>query len=329
MEIPVIDISPFLNGDPRERTEVAKSWDDAFRTIGFATIIGHHIPLALMESLQSEARSFFEMPPEEKMRYVYPGEQRAQGYVPMGVETVALTIGCDRKSPPPDLCESITFPYIYWERGRITNDFDRSVYKPNRWPERPARWRALIQEYSNHAHRLGLSLMRLSALALDLPEHYFDPFYDRMTTHLRFAYYPAQTEAPLPNQSRYGAHTDYSGYTMLLQDDAGGLQAMLPDGSWADVRPVRGGLVINSGDLIARWTNDRWKSDFHRVINPPPQEWRRTSRLSVVLFTGPNYDAVISCLPGCASTSAPPRYQPTTCWDHVMEKIRASMPDPL
>jgi isopenicillin N synthase-like dioxygenase len=329
MEIPVIDISPFLNGDSRERRRLAKLWDDAFRTIGFATIIGHQIPLALMENLQSEAIKFFNLPPEEKMRCAYPGEQRAQGYIPMGVETVALTIERDKKPPPPDLCESITFPYIYWERGQITNEFDCSVYKPNLWPEKPVSLRALIQEYSNAAHQLAFSLMQLSALALDLPERYFDPFFERMTTHFRLAYYPTQNEAPLPDQSRYGSHTDYSGFTMLLQDDAGGLQAQMPDGSWADVRPIRGGLVINSGDLIARWTNDRWKSDFHRVINPPLKEWSRTSRLSVVLFTGPNYDAMISCLPGCASASAPPRYKPTTCWDHVMDKIRASMPEPL
>src|SRR5262249_16781651 len=162
--------------------------------------------------------------------------------------------------------ESITFPFIYWERGQITNEFDRSVYKPNLWPEKPVRLRALIQEYSNHAHELALSLMRLSALALDLPDRYFDRFFDRMTTYLRFAYYPPLNEAPLPDQNRYGSHTDYSGFTLLLQDDVGGLQALMPDGAWSDVHPVRGGLVINSGDLIARWTNDRWKSDFHRVI---------------------------------------------------------------
>jgi len=328
MEIPIIDVAPFFGDDLHERKRLARLWGQAFETIGFATIVGHGIPLPLMESLQSEAKGFFNLPVEEKMHCTFPGEQRSQGYIPMGVETVAHTMPGDKEAPPPDLCESMTFPFLYWEQRPMTNEFDRSVYKPNLWPARPARLGAVLQEYSAHAHQLALSLMRLSALALDLPEAYFDPYFDRMTTYLRLAHYPKQSEAPLPGQRRYAAHTDYSGFTILLQDDVGGLQVSMPDGSWSDVHPLRGGLVINSGDLLARWTNDRWKSDIHRVANPPPER-SDTSRLSVVLFTGPNYDAVISCLPGCESAISQSRYQPTTCWDHLMEKIRVSMPDPL
>ena len=328
MEIPIIDVAPFFNGSPGERKRLASLWGNAFETIGFATIVGHGIPLPLLESLQFEAKGFFNLPLEEKKACTYSGEQRSQGYIPMGVETVARTVQGDKKPPPPDLCESMTFPFIDWEQGEITNAFDRSVYKPNLWPARPARLRSLIQEYSRHANQLALSLMQLTALALDLPEDYFATHFERMTTYLRLAHYPEQNEAPRFNQYRYAAHTDYSGFTILLQDDAGGLQVLMPDGSWTNVSPIRGGLVINSGDLLARWTNDRWKSDIHRVVNPP-REQSGTSRLSVVLFTGPNYDAVISCLPGCESATAPPRYQPTTCWDHLMEKIRVSMPDPV
>lgn len=176
MEIPVIDVAPLFRDDPREHKPLADLWDNAFETIGFATIVGHGIPLALMESLQTEARKFFNLPIDEKMRCTYPGEQRAQGYVPMGVETVARTMTRDGKPAPYDLCESMTFPFLHWEKGELANEFDRRVYKPNLWPEKPARLRALIQQYSTHVHQLALSLMQLSAVALDLPERYFDLF---------------------------------------------------------------------------------------------------------------------------------------------------------
>src|SRR5271156_6291121 len=219
MEIPIIDIAPFFKSNPRERKRLASQWGNAFETIGFATIVGHGIPLPLLENFQSEAKSFFSLPIEEKLRCTFPGEQRSQGYIPMGVETVARTLRGIAKPPPHDLCESMTFPFIDWEHGEITNAFDRSVYKPNLWPEQPVRLRSLIQEYSKHANRLALSLMQLSALSLDLPEDYFDPHFERMTTYLRLAHYPEQNDAPAPDQYRYAAHTDYSGFTILLQDD--------------------------------------------------------------------------------------------------------------
>lgn len=178
----------------------------------------------------------------------------------------------------------------------------------------------------DHAHRLTLSLMRLSALALKLPDDYFDRFFDRMLMYLRFTNYPEQPGAPMANQYRYGPHTDYLGFTTLLPEDApGGLQVLMPDGAWRDIRPIRGGLVINTGDLIARWTNDRWKSVVHRVVNPEREIAAHSRRLSVVMFTGPNFDAVISCLPGCVDAGSAPRYQPVTTSEYLREKIRITM----
>lgn len=110
MEIPIIDVAPFFCDDPRQRKRVADLWNNAFETIGFATIVGHQVPLSLMESLQSEAKTFFNLPIEEKMRCTYPGEQRSQGYIPMGVETVARTMERDRKPPPPRSLREHDFP---------------------------------------------------------------------------------------------------------------------------------------------------------------------------------------------------------------------------
>lgn len=327
MDVPVIDLSGWFGGDAAARAAVARQWADAFETIGFATIVGHGVDEVLLDRIHAGALSFFDQPLATKRTASFPGDQASQGYVPMGVETVAKTMG---EEVPPDLCESLSFAYLDWENGPPDNGFDRQVFRPNRWPSEPVGLQALVIDYHRSVYRLGQQLMDLSAAALDLPERFFTPYFDRMATHLRLVHYPDQPREPLPGQLRYGAHTDYTGFTILRQDDApGGLQVLDPEGQWVDVPPVKGALVINAGDLLMRWTNHRWKSNLHRVINPPRGLTGSTRRLSIVLFTGPNNDAVIECLPSCQSADRPARYGPIKAHDHLMERIKASMPEGL
>jgi isopenicillin N synthase-like dioxygenase len=326
MSIPQIDIAPFLAGDPAGRRDVARQWAAAFETVGFATITGHGIGDALPAAVHAMAARFFDLPPAVKQRCALPGEARSQGYVAVGAEALANTVGTGGPTAPPDLFEGITFQHCDWERHGIRSAFDRTIYAPNIWPDEPAGFRPLVETYFDQVYDLAQSLMRLGALALDLPEDYFAPHYDRMSTQLRLTNYPDQAAPPLPGQLRSGAHTDYLGFTILRQDDApGGLQVQLPDGGWIDVAPVPGAFVINAGDLLSRWTNGRWKSNLHRVVNPPRDLGRSARRISIVFFTGPNHDAVISCLPTCQGPDNPPRFVPVRAWEHFMEKVRASV----
>jgi len=324
MQVPVIDISTFRHGSAQQRAAVARQWADAFESIGFATLVGHGIAEDLLEEIHALALDFFDQPLDVKMRCSFRPEKTGQGYVPMGIEAVARTL--DNEQAPPDICEALTFTGLEWERRPAQYPAIQGVYRANRWPATPARFRARLTEYFEQVYGLGQTLMRLSAPALDLPEDYFDSYYDRMASSLRLVHYPDQPEEPLPGQLRYGAHTDYTGFTILRQDDApGGLQVLSPDGQWVDVPPLRGSLTINAGDLLARWTNDRWKSNVHRVVNPPKALTGSTRRVSIVLFTGPNPDARIECLPTCQAPDRPPKYGPIIAHDHLMSKIRASM----
>jgi isopenicillin N synthase-like dioxygenase len=324
MQVPVIDISAFRHGSASERAAVARQWAGAFESIGFATLVGHGIPDELLEEIHTLALQFFDRPLEEKMQCSFRPEKTGQGYVPMGIESVARTL--NNEAAPPDICEALTFTGLEWEHRPGQYPAAQGVYRANRWPVTPERFRARLTEYFEQVYALGQTLMRLSAPALDLPESFFEPYYDRMASSLRLVHYPDQSDEPLPGQLRYGAHTDYTGFTLLRQDDApGGLQVLSPDGAWVDVAPLRGALTINAGDLLARWTNDRWKSNVHRVINPPKALTGSTRRLSIVLFTGPNPDALIECLPSCQSVDRPVKYPPIIAHDHLMSKIRASM----
>jgi isopenicillin N synthase-like dioxygenase len=169
--------------------------------------------------------------------------------------------------------------------------------------------------------RLAADLMRLFARALNLPARHFEPYFDKHISLLVTNFYPPQPQEPKPGQLRAGAHTDYGSLTILAPSiSPGGLQVRNQDGAWENVLQVEGGLVINIGDLMAQWTNDRWVSTMHRVVNPE----RRTAgkaRMSIVFFQQPNDDAIISCIPTCTDQDNPAKYEPVGAGAHVSAKL--------
>ncbi len=236
-----------------------------------------------------------------------------RGYEPVGGSALARTQGLDT---PPDLCELFRISRFDEPAVAAAAGYEPGLeyfFAPNIWPDRPASLRPALVEYYQHLESLGATLLRIFALALDLPETYFDPTIDRHITNLCLNYYPAQFTPPRPGQLRRGPHTDYGSVTILHQDDApGGLQVRVGN-AWEDVPHIPGSYVINIGDLMARWTNDRWVSTLHQVINPGGADIGR-DRLSIPFFHQPNFDAVIACLPSCATADHPPRYEPVDLW---------------
>jgi isopenicillin N synthase-like dioxygenase len=155
--------------------------------------------------------------------------------------------------------------------------------------------------------RLDLELMRLAALALGVDEHFFEAKLDKHITAMRLNFYPEQRTAPQPDQLRAGAHTDYGLLTILNGESApGGLQVQTRDGSWIDVETAPDSFVVNIGDLMMRWSNDRWVSNPHRVVNPPAEIAARARRLSIAFFLHPNYDATIECIAPPGQAKYPP-----------------------
>jgi isopenicillin N synthase-like dioxygenase len=126
-------------------------------------------------------------------------------------------------------------------------------------------------------------------------------------------------------QTRSGAHTDYGALTILLAEKAlGGLQVKLRNGGWVDVEPQPSSFIINIGDLMAMWTNDRWVSNLHRVSNPPASPGHSTRRLSVAYFAHANYDALIRCIPTCMSATGGAKHPPVLAGEHRAAKVRMS-----
>jgi isopenicillin N synthase-like dioxygenase len=319
MHIPVIDIAPFRGCDQAARREVARQWCAALDAIGFVTIAGHGLPNGVSDALYDAARSFFAQRLEAKMASRQTqSDGLIRGYVPPLTENVGTTMGL---VAPADICESYIVPNLLhdpvWQSGGS-----------GPWPADPPGFREAVEHYVGAAYGLGQTLMRISALALDLPEDYFDAHYQRMSHTLRLVEYPDQDEEPLPGQLRNGPHTDFGGFTILKQDNApGGLQVRQPDGSWIDVSPIPGTLTINTGDLIQRWTNDRWRSNIHRVANPPRALTGSTRRLSIVFFTAPDDGTEIVCLPSCATPGNPAKYAPISAREHTLAKLAQTYTD--
>jgi isopenicillin N synthase-like dioxygenase len=303
--IPVIDISAAREGGTAERLRVGREIDRICREIGFFTITGHGVPTEALDALRVSAHAFFALPLEEKQRAVHPVKGTPRGYIAMGVEAIARGSG---ERAPHDLKEYYHFGRERWpEDSYYTSAEGRRYFIPNLWPERPWGFSAAAERYYAEMESLTAFMMRLAALGLGIDEHFFDDKIDRHITAMRLIFYPAQATPPAPGQLRAGAHTDYGLLTILNGENVpGGLQVLTKSGEWLGVETDPRHFVINIGDLLMRWTNDRWVSNTHRVVNPPPETGPQRGRLSIAFFHHPNHDAMVECIAPPGEAKYPP-----------------------
>ena len=319
--VPIIDVAPFLAGAPDEKRRVAAEVDRACEELGFLIVRGHAVPTDLVADMYDVSRRFFELPLPEKMKA--RGRDRSRGYGALGEEALSYGLG---KAAPADVKEGLyegpmDVPDTPYFRGRE----GAPHFVPNVWPERPAELPRIWRAYYRQMERLAADLMRLFAVALDVPEDFFADKIDKHASRVRAIHYPDQHDVPLPGQLRAGEHTDYGTMTILKIEDApGGLQVRTRQGRWLDVGAVSDAFVVNIGDLMMHWTNDRWISTLHRVVNPPRDAKLGTGRLSLAFFHQPNYDALIECLPSCQGPGNPAKYPPVTSGEHRNRKFAAT-----
>ena len=310
LEVPVIDVAPFLAGDQEAKPALAQAVDEACREIGFLTIVGHGVPDELIQSARAAAQTFFALPLEEKLRTPRPSNESGRGFTIFGDQALAYSLGVET---PPDLQESYGIGPLdeLPDDPYYTAPEAWTFFRLNIWPDTPAEFRPALSRYFARIDELSRDLMRLCALALGLDETFFDDKVDRPVSSMRMVHYPPLSATPRAGQLRAGAHSDYGSITILqTDDDAGCLEVKARGGEWIDVIPPAGAFVINIGDMMSRWTNERWVSTLHRVAVPP--RGHGGSRLSLVFFGQPNYDTVVECLPTCQGPDNPPKYPPIT-----------------
>lgn len=316
--IPLIDIGPFVDGDHADRRKVAAAVDQACRDIGFLIITGHGVRREILSGVQRAFREFFALPERERISYAVTPD-RYRGYVPCAAETFARTLD---KQTPPDLRESFVVGPVDTPPDDYHQGPEGSRYfTPNLWPADPVTMRPMAEAFYREMEQLAGTMMRIFALALGLPERFFEDKIDRHITILGAMYYPPVERAPEAGQLRSGEHTDYGSVTLVHTDtDVGGIEVLTPERQWIRVPHVPDAFIVNLGDLMAEWTNDHWVSTLHRLGLPDRSDVHR-DRLSVIFFHQPNYDAVIECLPTCSGPGNPPRYSSTTSGAHREAKI--------
>lgn len=308
--IPLIDLGG--NTDPQAaaaRTSAA-ALHEALSSIGFAYIAGHNVRRATREAAFEASREFHASPLARKQSIAINDFHR--GY--MGMASSTIVTSSVAKVTRPNLSESLMLMHEL-PPDDPTLLAGLPLQGPNQWPDWIPGFRPRVENYIAEVDALGRYVVQLIAMSLGMPALALDHYFERPTTFLRLLHYPPQAQVE-DEQMGSAPHTDYGVITLLAQDDSGGLQVRPRGGDWIDAPPIPDTYVLNVGDMLARWTNLRFVSTPHRVINRSGGD-----RYSLPYFFDPAMDARIECLPSCTDAAHPPQYEPVLYGDYLLDRL--------
>ncbi|KAG5473686.1 hypothetical protein LSCM1_04313 [Leishmania martiniquensis] len=306
MTLPVIDIAPLYEDNKEELLSVAHAIDAACRTWGFFYITGHNVPKGRHAKLTEMAKAFFALPTEEKRRIDIEKTANHRGYGSYEAEQLD-------PSHPTDWKETFDMGF-HLPLDHPSVVAGKPLRGPNNHPTWIEGWRELMEQHYSDMQRLALLLLRALAVAIDVEKDFFVSKFHEPLSVFRMIHYPALPEEK--GRVVCGAHTDYGIVTLLYQDMAGGLQVKNLQGEWLDAPPIEGSYVVNIGDMMAMWSNGRYKSTLHRVLSPGVE------RISMPFFCEPNPDTVISSLPNCFDEANPPKFPDVKAGDWLLKRFQ-------
>jgi isopenicillin N synthase-like dioxygenase len=299
--VPIIDLS--TRNTPAGRAALAAAIGGACEKSGFFTIVGHGVSQDLVDRMYKTTADFFTSPEEVKDRSANQG---------------AGVAGLRRLGGPYEAFAAHVTGDLSEEERTALGDYPATWKAANIWPD--AEFKSVWDGYVAAMTELSADVMRLFALALGVPESFFDRKFDEHVSLIVANYYYA---APAPEVLRRERHTDWGSLTVLyVENDLAGLQVLRGEDDWVDVPAIPGSFVVNIGDLMAFWTGGRWASTVHRVVNPP--EATVSSRISIPFFYLPNHDASVEPMGGAAPTGAEEGLDTVTVGQWFSHKMKAT-----
>lgn len=305
-EIPVIDISALV--DTGETGDVALAIHDAAKRVGFFYLSGHGISQHLMDQAFAVTRDFFTMPETMKSSVAVDTSQR--GWMKSGMSTMEGAATHDLKE------------VFFWGTEVPPDHPDLLAGKPmvaeNKWPDAVLpQLRSELTPYYTAVCSIGRKVLTAIAAGFDVPKNFFEHRYDFPLARGQLVYYPPSTVSDEAEQ-RFGVapHTDFGVLTFLLQDNSGGLQIQTRSGEWIEAPPIPGTLVCNIGNLLQRWSNDRFISTVHRVVNRS-----NNARYSIPVFFDPNSNTIVDPLDLGADK---PIHLPVVAGEHIAGRNKNS-----
>ena len=307
MAIPSVDLAEFLSGDEKRKNAFVQSLGKAYEEVGFVAVKNHGVPDELIADLYRYVQEFFSLPLDKKKHYEIAGLAGQRGYTSFGKEHA-------KGSDAPDLKE-------FFQYGQTPRDnYKEEEYPPNVNVNEIAPFHKTFADAYRAFEKSGTALLQAIALYLNLEEHYFDDYVYNGNSILRAIHYPPITHEP-KSAIRAEQHEDINLITLLVGASADGLQILTKQNEWVGVTSLPDQIVVNVGDMLQRFTNNKLCSTTHRVVNPARELWH-TSRFSIPFFLHPKSSMSLRCLDTCINDAHPKVYDDATAGEYLDERLR-------
>ncbi|MEJ7913125.1 MAG: 2-oxoglutarate and iron-dependent oxygenase domain-containing protein [Chitinophagaceae bacterium] len=308
MNIPVVDLSLFLNSNATDKQQFVQELGKAYEDVGFVAVKNHGIPDDLIAGLYQYVQQFYQLPSTTKSKYEHKELAGQRGYTSFGQEHAK---GFDA----PDLKE-------FFQYGQTVEDGDaiETEYPDNVVVKEVSEFTPTLYNAYRHFEKSGKALLQAIALYLGLDEHYFDSYVHNGNSILRAIHYPPIQGEPA-SAIRAEQHEDINLITLLVGASADGLQILTRQNEWVGVTSLPDQIVVNVGDMLQRLTNNKLRSTTHRVVNPPRELWG-TSRYSIPFFLHPKGNMNLACLQDCITDNHPKMYEDATAGEYLDERLR-------
>ncbi len=304
-KVPELSLKAFTHGSAKDQQDFVERHFNGLKEYGFIILKDHPVAPELLQKAYHLSEQLFALTEPVKKTYISPDGGNQRGYTPFGKEHA-------KDSRFPDLKE-------FWHVGRDLNPEHRlkRFFPDNIWPETIAEFKNTFREIFQALDDTGRILLQSLTGPLEVEKDYFARMTDTGSSILRLLHYPPIPAGAEPQALRAAAHEDINLITLLVAASTSGLELLTRDGKWLPVDADPGTLIVDSGDMLARITNEIIPSTTHRVVNP---KGPNVSRYSMPFFMHPNPDALLTCLPSCRKSGA--KFPDILANDFLFERLR-------